>query len=488
MSDSDTDMDSFAILQDTPVSSDLSLEYGVTDEYLNRITSFQASNRVKLNTFPTELLTKICLLAPDRFNERPHEWAKSVFLLGCVCSRWLALVTSEPAFCASIAIHEDTSEDSLSALIEKSKSASLSLAFYFKPGMSRVKFFTETMHTAEYLLEPVMSRCTWIWVAAPDELTGYEILRRLVKMDGSRVACAAIQIPHKVRRVEEWIEDFHNPRMLFSAHTPLLRTLSLSSSILPWDKSQAFGHLTVLHLVAIDDPRPTVRQLYDVFAAASNLERLLISEVRCDEFIPLKPLPVTDSVLPRLTHLSLHVEQGEDTCVFNTLVLPSLQGVHVKAEYEEGAKGAFGHLGRAGRHVQSVALETFVNAPETVKSLLEAFPSVTRVDCRGSGTTLGLLLHAATVHWPGLWPHLLELRIDNIFPDIMILRLMTGLTGLSRPSTRILTPMFPDTSGDKTIFGMHYLDLSDENEKKIKMARSERAVSTDIPIFRLFST
>ncbi|KAK6977012.1 hypothetical protein R3P38DRAFT_2810712 [Favolaschia claudopus] len=477
-------MNALLALQNTPISIS-SAEYGLGSAYFRRITtaSFRVPHNVaNLDCMPVEILTRILLLSPDRFDERPERWAKSVLLLGCVCSEWLRLVTTTPSFNCSIAITHFTSPDSLKALLGKSKSAKLSLAFWFtKASLQQTTTFDNTLETISELIVPVINRCTWISITCDDELTGHRLLRCLSSTKGPRVTCATVEIPSSVIRVDELQgldEQERIPSTLFGGDTPLLQCMKLSISILPWDIS-VFSTLTVLHLVGIDNPAPRVDQLLAVFTAASMVEYMLISCVRCNDYVPTEPFPITDTVLPRLTHLSLHVDDSLDSCVFDTLLLPSLEQLHIRADFEEGSRGAIGHLARAGRHVQSVAFETYVNAPETMKDLLKAFPSVTKVDCRGSNTNFALLLHAAAVHWPGLWPNLSELWIDNMFPDEMHIRMMTGLTGLSRPLTSILSPMIPDTSGDITVPGRRC--LNDPNEEELKLLHLP--VSTDMPVF-----
>ncbi|KAK6996588.1 hypothetical protein R3P38DRAFT_3221625 [Favolaschia claudopus] len=94
---------------------------------------------------------------------------------------------------------------------------------------------------------------------------------------------------------------------------------------------------------------PTVGDLFSLFSAACSVEQLVIKDVPCMDYdLAVDPFPVTDTVLPRLTHLSLEVKDYVDSCVFDTLVLPSLQRLHVRTDFEEGTKGVAGHLARAG--------------------------------------------------------------------------------------------------------------------------------------------
>ncbi|KAK6977025.1 hypothetical protein R3P38DRAFT_3237801 [Favolaschia claudopus] len=91
-------MNALLALQNTPISIS-SAEYGLGSAYFRRITtaSFRVPHNVaNLDCMPVEILTRILLLSPDRFDERPERWAKSVLLLGCVCSEWLRLVTTTP--------------------------------------------------------------------------------------------------------------------------------------------------------------------------------------------------------------------------------------------------------------------------------------------------------------------------------------------------------------------------------------------------------
>ncbi|KAK6977008.1 hypothetical protein R3P38DRAFT_3237785 [Favolaschia claudopus] len=254
-------MNALLALQNTPISIS-SAEYGLGSAYFRRITtaSFRVPHNVaNLDCMPVEILTRILLLSPDRFDERPERWAKSVLLLGCVCSEWLRLVTTTPSFNCSIAITHFTSPDSLKALLGKSKSAKLSLAF-----------------------------C----ITCDDELTGHRLLRCLSSTKGPRVTCATVEIPSSVIRVDELQgldEQERIPSTLFGGDTPLLQCMKLSISILPWDIS-VFSTLTVLHLVGIDNPAPRVDQLLAVFTAASMVEYMLISCVRCNDYVPTETL------------------------------------------------------------------------------------------------------------------------------------------------------------------------------------------------------
>ncbi|KAK7013982.1 hypothetical protein R3P38DRAFT_3206565 [Favolaschia claudopus] len=478
--------DTLRLLHNTPVSRS-SLQYLVGEAYFQKLRALRPfASAVHIKSLPVEVLTVILLLAPDRFDECPEAWWKSVLLLGCVCSRWWHIVTSAPSFASSIAVTHRTSPSSLSSRLSQSKAAPLSLAFRFHTFDSSVSHedtFPGSLRMIDDLLGPVMCRCVWISIAADCFENGYDVLRCLSSMRGPRVLRASVEIPRGYRRVDEWVsEEYLVPSVLFGGHTPLLDSMRVSLSILPWDES-VYSNLTSLHLVGIDDPAPTVGDLFSLFSAACSVEQLVIKDVPCMDYdLAVDPFPVTDTVLPRLTHLSLEVKDYVDSCVFDTLVLPSLQRLHVRTDFEEGTKGVAGHLARAGRRLRFLTFETAVRSAETLKDLMKAFPSVTSVDCRGSDSDFALLLHAAAVHWRGLWPDLQELWMDNTFPDEMIIFLLRGLTGLSSPRARVVSPIYSDTSGYVTVPGSCSLRVSSKTKQQ-EVVRSD--VSTDMPIFSL---
>ncbi|KAK7008340.1 hypothetical protein R3P38DRAFT_2791905 [Favolaschia claudopus] len=220
--------------------------------------------------------------------------------------------------------------------------------------------------------------------------------------------------------------------------------MRVSLSILPWDES-VYSNLTSLHLVGIDDPAPTVGDLFSLFSAACSVEQLVIKDVPCMDYdLAVDPFPVTDTV-----------KDYVDSCVFDTLVLPSLQRLHVRTDFEEGTKGVAGHLARAGRRLRFLTFETAT-----------------------------LLFYCTLLPYigGGLWPDLQELWMDNTFPDEMIIFLLRGLTGLSSPRARVVSPIYSDTSGYVTVPGSCSLRVSSKTKQQ-EVVRSD--VSTDMPIFSL---
>ncbi|KAK6992616.1 hypothetical protein R3P38DRAFT_3225370 [Favolaschia claudopus] len=190
--------DTLRLLHNTPVSRS-SLQYLVGEAYFQKLRALRPfASAVHIKSLPVEVLTVILLLAPDRFDECPEAWWKSVLLLGCVCSRWWHIVTSAPSFASSIAVTHRTSPSSLSSRLSQSKAAPLSLAFRFHTFDSSVSHedtFPGSLRMIDDLLGPVMCRCVWISIAADCFENGYDVLRCLSSMRGPRVLRASVEIP-----------------------------------------------------------------------------------------------------------------------------------------------------------------------------------------------------------------------------------------------------------------------------------------------------
>ncbi|KAK7054077.1 hypothetical protein R3P38DRAFT_2761872 [Favolaschia claudopus] len=427
--------------------------YGIlTMAYLRVLPMFVAA-RLGLASLPTEVLAKILLLVPDRFENVPVTWRWSCVLLGWVCKKWMSIVNSYPEFFSGLYIYPGTSLSLLERSLRCSGDYPLAITIEFPPinsnntisrQMHEFTLYRSLVDAVFQRLRSDMGRCTRLVVDVDDHRLMRRIFTKLNRMNGGNITEFSVSSAHYMGR---FTPSVASP---FLASMPKLRAMNVRYHAVVWTNLSFLSGLTRLTIHSFFDVNPTLGFIYDMLEAAPCLEYLGLVLLSMADLEDVERDP---PVLQFLTELDVVADSEEGTCLLSLLDVPALRILRFKVEdgNDRAIAGLFGHCWRVGPQVTTLGLQVSLPSVQLLLRCFALFPNVQSLDVRGINVGFGVHLMAIAMHWPQRLSCVREVLLDDYLEDPILTTLLEGLSGDKAWSVRVISPHDLDVIGWPTV-------------------------------------
>ncbi|KAK7040610.1 hypothetical protein R3P38DRAFT_3180553 [Favolaschia claudopus] len=417
------------------------------------------SGRKGLKSLPTEILAKILLLVPERFEDEPKTWRFSCVLLGFVCMDWMDIVEHNPSFFSNIYVHPHTSLTLVQRTLERSGAVAFTLKIKFPPP-SR---YTTTSHQMHLYIErrnsinavfaivgPEMHRCRRLLVDVDD----HRILRRIF-------ALSSIMVGDRMEELSVASYQYMEPSypaiaQPFAGLMPNLKEMHVLYQAVKWTDYHFMSGLTILTIHNFADDRPTLDFIYEILDATPLLEILRLSLLAVADFEDSEREP---SSLPLLSEIDIAADSESGSCLLTLLHMPALRVLRFKVEDDQdnAFQGLLGHCWDIGSQITTLAIQVSLPTITLFLDCFEVFPNIQSFDARVN-IGFGVYLLAVVSHWPVGWTSLREVFLDDNLEEEILLTLLVGLSNGVPESVRVISPRELDTEGRPKIPSSSTLD------------------------------
>ncbi|KAK6974077.1 hypothetical protein R3P38DRAFT_2812263 [Favolaschia claudopus] len=397
-----------------------------------------------INSLPLELLSKILLLVPDRFEDVPNTWRFSCVLLGFVCMAWMEIVEHDPHFFCCLYIDMNISLSVLARCRERSGTTPLHITIIFPVPDSDTVSSTRAWRSFNFRQQRMLD------VSLSSSGAGHRqpqfaqacfhaLLNDVGRSSGTVVGLycrlhgsLGISVLRAIRRCP-----------------PRLSQMHIRYQGILWSNLLFMATLTRLTIDSFFDINPTLDFIYGMLDAAPRLQFLRL------RLLTVADLEDSDKVAPSLAYLT-EIEVAADSesgsCLLSLLGLPSLRVLRFKVEDEEDCAidGLLGHCWKIGPQISRLGLQVSLPSVQLFLDCFAVFPNVETFDARGANIGFGVYLHTVVSHWAGRWPCLREVFLDDYLEDDILLALLRGLAGTAGSLGRItvISPREKDVYGN----------------------------------------